>query len=130
MALTRWGAAATWVPRLPCAASCHASIAQRCLCAWPSNGHVILPRLLTRMAPCCTCLDQPKLHGLCQRGGCALPLAAVPLLLPFPMRALRTLPPLAPLSPQVPGLVELHDPAQRRLSFLLPLEGRSDMLPF
>ncbi|KAI7843709.1 hypothetical protein COHA_002608 [Chlorella ohadii] len=31
---------------------------------------------------------------------------------------------------KVPGLVELHDPAQRRLSFLLPLEGRSDMLPF
>lgn len=31
---------------------------------------------------------------------------------------------------QVPGLRELCNPAQRRISFLLPLEGRSALLPF
>ena len=31
---------------------------------------------------------------------------------------------------QVPGLLEIHSPQQRRISFLLPLEARQELLPF
>lgn len=36
--------------------------------------------------------------------------------------------PSAPASPQVPGLVEVYDPAAQRCTFLLPLEQREDLL--
>jgi hypothetical protein len=31
---------------------------------------------------------------------------------------------------QVPGLLEIHSPQERRISFLLPLEARQELLPF
>ena len=36
----------------------------------------------------------------------------------------------APTREQVPGLLELRDPAACLISFLLPLEPRTDLLPF